>query len=83
MSKTFGIRINNVFVPVAREEKGQLIVTNPILLVVKGQTPIECTDDTNYTTVHDLHVKLGEQTLSKPNPTHVLREDVISNELEK
>lgn len=79
MSKTFGIRINNVFVPIAREEKGEIIVTNPILLVVKGQTPIECTDDTTYFNVHSLHVKLGEQSFDKP--THILREDTDSNEL--
>ena len=79
-SKVFFVTVDDTYLPIAKEENGIISIINSFIMLLMGDIPLYCPDDTEYKTVKDLQVKLSNQTLSKP--TIILREDVDTNELD-
>jgi len=81
MSTTFGIRIDNHFVSVARRSN-RITIINPLILLVPNYIKLENDNSAQgIETVGDLHIALSKQYINK-KPTDILREDVLTNELD-
>ena len=84
MSTTFGIIINQEYIPVARRSNGLIIIKNPlVLLLPKHVNIINDNSDKNILTAGDLQEALSKQTLLEQSPNNILREDIISNDFIK
>ena len=78
---TYGIRIDNRFVPVAIKNKNGYTILNPLILLVPNNIQLENDNiSTDIKCVGDLNIALSKQQLNKP--TSILREDVLTNEME-
>lgn len=79
---TFGIRIDNKFVPVARKDKNGYTILNPLVLLVANHVILENDNiSRDITTVGDLNIALSKQYINR-KPIDILREDALTNELE-
>ena len=78
---TYGIRIDNRFIPVAIKNKNGYTILNPLILLVPNNIQLENDNiSTDIKCVGDLNIALSKQQLDKP--TSILREDVLTNEIE-
>ena len=78
---TYGIRIDNRFIPVAIKNKNGYTILNPLILLVPNNIQLENDNiSTDIKCVGDLNIALSKQQLDKP--TSILREDVLTNEME-
>ena len=78
---TYGIRIDNRFVPVAIKNKNGYTILNPLISLVPNHIQLENDNiSTDIKCVGDLNIALSKQQLNKP--TSILREDVLTNEME-
>ena len=81
MSTTFGVIINQEFVPVARRSSNGIIIKNPLILLLPSYVKLDNDNSAQgIETVGDLHIALSKQTLLNQFPINILREDVISND---
>jgi hypothetical protein len=82
MSTTFGIRIDNHFEPVARRNNNTITIINPLVLLTPNYIRLENDNSAQgIETVGDLHIALSKQNVNR-KPTDILREDVLTNEME-
>ena len=78
---TYGIRIDNRFVPVATKNKNGYTILNPLILLVPNNIQLENDNiSTDIKCVGDLNIALSKQQSNKP--ISILREDVLTNEIE-
>lgn len=79
---TYGIRINNQFVAVAWKGMKGIKILNPLILIVPNHITLENDNmSTDIVCVGDLNKALSEQYINR-KPTDILREDVLTNEME-
>lgn len=79
---TFGIRIDNKFVPVARKDRNGYTILNPLVLLVANHVQLENDNiSRDIITVGDLNKALSKQYVDK-RAIDILREDELTNELE-
>lgn len=87
MSTTFGITLNNEFVPVARRHnigngKVEITIINPLVLMIHKDTPLDNDNSPQgISNVRDLHIALSKQYINEKS-TDILRENVITNKLD-
>jgi hypothetical protein len=82
MSTTFGIRIDNHFEPIARRSNNIITIINPLILLLPNYIKLENDNSSQgIETVGDLYIALSKQNVDR-KPTDILREDVLTNEME-
>lgn len=78
---TYGIRIDNRFVPVATKNKNGYTILNLLILLVPNHIQLENDNiSTDIKCVGDLNIALSKQQSNRP--ASILREDVLTNEIE-
>ena len=78
---TYGIRIDNRFISVAIKNKNGYTILNPLISLVPNNMQLENDNiSTDIKCIGDLNIALSKQQSSKP--TSILREDVLTNEME-
>ena len=82
MRAIYYIKIAGVNIPVLENSESELIVLNPLVLLIPGHVPVEKEGEDNLSIndVWDIQKALSKQTLSKSD---VLREDTSANDFDE